>query len=963
MRVLVSLLGVAMCTVSLAQTIGKPVVSALADGTVVQVGAEYVSAPVVPEAIFVDARTRPVVPAWRPGDAIVEIPRGFFDGPAQAAPKPVNPVAVGVDPLAELQRSFDALRTPRAFTAPLINRNGQGNTGVSPPDPTGDVGRDHYIQALNGGGGALYVIYNKADGSVAAGPFSMDGLGTGVCASGLGDPVVMYDELADRWVLTEFTTTAGRALCMYVSATNNPVTTTWNRYTFVMPSFPDYPRYGVWPDAYYVGSNESGSPRPLYAMDRLNMLAGNPATFQRLTTPRLAGFTFETILPADITGSEPPPAGAPGIFMRHRDDEVHNAGSNNPSADFVDLYSLKIDFATPTNTQLVGPTSVAIGEFSSDLAGLTTFNVFPQPNGQRIDAVREVIMQRLGYRRFPTYEALIANFVTDVDAADTGGIRWVELRRTGGITQPWTKYQEGTFAPTDAGGPADRWMGSIAMDSAGNLGLAYSITRQSPAIPPSLRYTGRLASDPLGVMTQTETELVAGGGSQSGSNRWGDYHDMSVDPVDNCTFWFTGEYVPPANAWTTRIASFRHDACGQPTFTLTAPIAEQAVCANTPTQQLPAIELSLGVVSGYSGDADLGFAAPLPTGMTASFTPPTVFLPGTSTLRLNVANTTAPGVKNLTIRASSDRIGRELPLRVFVATGSAPISSLSAPANAAINVALRPVFSWTASAQAQSYVIEASASPDFTTLLFTGTVSGGASNFQPTNPLPTNTVIYWRVRGVNPCGTSANSAVSSFTTIPGPGACVTGQATRMLFADDVEGATSTWTPVSTTGTIPWAISTAQANSPTRSWKGSTPATTSLQSVDLPVSAIPSIARAATLYFSHWRQMEANSTTGCYDGGSLFAAVNGGAFAAVPSAQILQNGGALRPLGNGVQAWCGTAPWEQVIVDGTPYIGQNVQFRFRVSSDTSNAQEGWYVDDVRIQSCLDDLIFANRFEQP
>ena len=943
-----------------AQTVNKSVQFTLSDGTPAQAGAEYVSEMVVPERLTIDARQLTRVPSWRAGDPIVEIPRGFFGDTDRPAPTPVNPVNRGVDPLALLQQSHLTGRSPEAFNTPLINRDGQGNTGVSPPDPSGDVGRDHYIQAINGSGGALYTIYNKGNGTVAAGPFSMEGLGTGVCANALGDPIVMYDELADRWVLTEFSSTAGLALCMYVSTTDNPISTTWNRYTFVMPSFPDYPKYGVWPDAYYVASNESGGPRPLYAMDRAKMLSGQPATFQRLTTPRLAGFGFEVILPADITGSDAPPSGAPGIFMRHRDDEVHNPGSNNPTSDFLDMYSLKVDFNTPANTVLTGPSSIAINEFSSDLAGLSTFSVFPQPNGQRIDAVREVIMHRLGYRRFSTHESLIANFVTDVDAADTGGIRWVELRRTGGITQAWTKYQEGTYALADERGPADRWMGGIAMDSAGNLAMAYSITRQSPAIAPGLRFTGRLASDPLGVMTAGETELVAGGGSQAGSNRWGDYHDMSVDPVDGCTFWFTGVYVPSAS-WSTRIASLKHDACGQPTFTLNAQIADQAVCASNPSNPLPPIALELGVVSGYSGDADLGFANPLPAGITGVFSPSTVFLPGSASLQMNVANSTAPGNKALTIRATSGRIGRELPLRLFVASAIAPVATLNAPANSATDVALRPVFSWTASAQAQSYVVEGSLSPSFATLLFTGTVAGGGNSFQPTVALPANAQIYWRMRGVNPCGSSSNSAVFSFTTVPGPGVCPGGQATRVLFSDSVEGTASSWTPFTTTGTIPWAVSTARANSPTRSWKGSTPGSTSNQSVDLPLTPVPSIARAAWLRFFHWRQMEPNAATGCYDGGSLFASINGAQFAAVPTLQIVQNGATLRPLGSGVPAWCGAAPWEEVIVDATPYIGQDVRFRFRVTSDVSLSQEGWYIDDVRVQACLDDLIFVNRFE--
>ncbi|MGB4858030.1 MAG: hypothetical protein WBP11_01755, partial [Dokdonella sp.] len=142
---------------------------------------------------------------------------------------------------------------------------------------------------------------------------------------------------------------------------------------------------------------------------------------------------------------------------------------------------------------------------------------------------------------------------------DRGGLRWFEVRRTGGIANPWVLYQEGTYAPADAGGQADRWMGALAMDKVGNIALGYSITRQSPAIFPSIRYIGRQATDPLGVMTSAETTLVAGGGSQMGQ-RWGDYHSMGVDPVDGCTFWVAASYMP-GTEWSTRIGSFRFDSC------------------------------------------------------------------------------------------------------------------------------------------------------------------------------------------------------------------------------------------------------------------------------------------------------------------------------------------------------------------------------------------------------------------
>ena len=219
------------------------------------------------------------------------------------------------------------------------------STGVFPPDPTGDVGGGYFVHVYNGGGGALITIYNTADGSVAAGQFSMDGLGSGgPCAQGLGDGVVVFDQLAQRWLLTEFSGHAATRSALYLSDGDNPVVTTWTRYTFNTPSFPDYPKYGVWPDAYYVGANEGPA---VYALDRASMLAGLAATLQRKAVPRLNGLGFQMLPPASVFGSTPPPAGAPGIFIRDNDDERNNPGSNDPNHDFLELFTLTVDWVTP----------------------------------------------------------------------------------------------------------------------------------------------------------------------------------------------------------------------------------------------------------------------------------------------------------------------------------------------------------------------------------------------------------------------------------------------------------------------------------------------------------------------------------------------------------------------------------------------------------------------------------------
>jgi Ca2+-binding RTX toxin-like protein len=441
------------------------------------------------------------------------------------------------------------------FNTPILNFDGQGFSDVYPPDTVGDVGIDHYIQMINSPGGADFTIYNKSDGSVALGPITLSSLAPPGSPGqfGLGDPIVLYDNLADRWLLSEFSDpfwAGGNFLNVYISQTNDPTDNLWHYYSFETPEFPDYPKYAVWSDAYYVSTNESNP--TVYALDRDNMLLGNPARpLQRFEAPRLAGFPFQALTPSDLDG-QAPSVDSSNYYMRHRDDEVHNPGDNDPTQDFLEIWEFNADFDNPDNSTFTQTANIAIAEFDSDLCGLSSFFCFDQPGADTadLDPLREVIMHRLQYRNFGTYETLVGNFVTDVDGTDRGGVRWFELRKSG--SNPWTLFQEGTVAYDED----NRWMGAISMDGDGNIALGYNVSSETTF--PSLRYTGRLATDPLGTMPQGENVLVDGTGSQTGfaANRWGDYSAMSVDPVDDSTFWFTGEYALANGNWATRIGSF-----------------------------------------------------------------------------------------------------------------------------------------------------------------------------------------------------------------------------------------------------------------------------------------------------------------------------------------------------------------------------------------------------------------------
>ena len=439
------------------------------------------------------------------------------------------------------------------FGTPTLNFPGQGFSGVFPPDTDGEVGPNHYVQVINSSNGASVRVFNKSGTLLTT--FRMASLATsGPALAGLGDGMVLYDQLADRWVLMEFTNpNAGPGFAIYVSQTPDPSIGLWNNYFFATTQFPDYPKISVWPDAYYITTNESTP--AIYALDRTNMLVGAPAAaMQRFTVPRLAGLGFQALSPADLDGTTTPAAGDPSLFFRQNDDELNNPGTANAASDFLEIWQFDVDFATPANSSFQQLMSMPVSEFDSDFRRPQGgFGSIPQPNGQLLDPIPEIVMSRSHYRNFGTHETLLGTFVTDTNNQDHAGIRWFELRRVGGGA--WTLFQEGLINPDNI---ISRWMPSIDIDGAGNIAVGYSVSGTTTF--PGMRYTGRLATDPLGTMPQGEFTIINGTGSQNGADRWGDYASLTVDPVDDRTFWFTSEYALANGTWATQIAAFAFGA-------------------------------------------------------------------------------------------------------------------------------------------------------------------------------------------------------------------------------------------------------------------------------------------------------------------------------------------------------------------------------------------------------------------
>ena len=406
---------------------------------------------------------------------------------------------------------------------------------AAPPDTNGVVGATQYVQWVN----LEFAVFNKNTGALVAGPTFGNaiwaGFGGQCQTSNSGDPIVQYDKIANRWVLTQFAVNTTPFLqCVAVSTTSD-ATGTYNRYSFSFGNnFNDYPKLGVWPDAYYISFNMFLNGQTFIgpdacAMDRNAMLAGTAATIQCFQQTS----AFSTLLPSDMDGTIQPAAGEPGFFV--------DFGINK-----LNLWKFHVDFAVPANSTFTGPTALAVTAFTQ---GCNRTCVAQPGTTNRLDMLGDRMMYRLAYRKFVDgHEALVTSHTI------TTGYRWYELRDPNGSP---TVFQQGTFAPDSN----TRWMGSIAMDQNGNIGLGYSVG--SSTVFPSVFFTGRVPGDPAGTM-ETEQLIVNGSGSQTSPTRWGDYSAMTVDPADDCTFWYTQEYSKTTGnfSWNTRIANFKFTGCG-----------------------------------------------------------------------------------------------------------------------------------------------------------------------------------------------------------------------------------------------------------------------------------------------------------------------------------------------------------------------------------------------------------------
>ncbi len=431
---------------------------------------------------------------------------------------PGKGVQFDIDPLVENQKKAANKAGKEALL--VFNANVSPYT---PSDPTGAAGPNHFVGAWNTG----FRIFDKSGNPLTPAA----NLSTLFPGNNMGDPIVLYDVEADRFIITEFDSSPN-GLNVAICQGPDPVNDDWFVYTtgFTTGSFPDYPKFSIWSDGYYVTAN-IGASNKVFVMEREVMLLGNTSQFVALPLTGIATSGFYSPQFFNVTNGDLPPAG--NAYVVYLQDDAWGG----VSTDHLKLWTVNVDWQTTTNSSISAATQIPTAPFISVFDG-GSFNNRPQPAGPNIDVLQATIMNQAQYRRFAGYNSALFNFVVDTDGSsgELAGIRWYELRQYGD-GEPWEIYQEGTYISPNNN--KDAFSGSMAMDMNGNIGMGYTTVSSTEKI--AIYYTGRYANDPLGQMTIDET-LLAQSSTNDPSNRLADYVHLTVDPTNDKTFWHIAEY-------------------------------------------------------------------------------------------------------------------------------------------------------------------------------------------------------------------------------------------------------------------------------------------------------------------------------------------------------------------------------------------------------------------------------------
>ena len=826
---------------------------------------------------------------------------------------------------------------------------------VAPPDTVGDVGPNHYVQATN----VLFRVWDK-NGNPLTPPSRLSGLFNplgGACAlSAKGDPIVLYDPFADRWLISQlgFASTPGVPPyyeCIAVSQTPDP-TGAYYLYAFQTPGneFPDYPKLGVWPDAYYMTVNQFSSGGPFngtgaFAFDRARMLLGDPSASYVYFNLSLTAYPERIggMLPSDFDGLIAPPVGRPNIFAYMTSITFGNV------SDALRLFDFHVDFGNPTNSTFTerpeSPLPVAPFNPTSPTGRADILQPPPSTNTSALDSISDRLMYRLQYRNSPSGESLVMNHTVGAPASTVlgtyrAGVRYYQLKSSGGA---YSIAEQATYAPSDG---LSRWMGNAATDHEGNLAVAFSTSSINQF--PSLAYAGRLASDPPGGLFHGEQTLVAGTGVQTGSTRWGDYSSLNVDPLDDCTFWFTSEYYSAASqagspvGWLTRIGRFKFDQCSTPARgTLQGLVSDAATGA-------PVSGATVQLSNGFSAlsIANGTYLAALTRGIY-----------NVTVSRLGYVPVT---LSNVSIsNGSATTLNVVLSGTPAIAAGSAIVTAESfAPFNGGIDPGESVTVSFTVRNIGAGSTADLSA-----TLLSTGGVLSpdGPQNFGAISPGGSSIRAFtFRADPSLSCGGKLTASLhvqdgSNDLGIVRFDFLLAGN-TITVMAENFDGVTPPALPagwVASNGdgsTVFWTtISIGNIDTPPNGAFVAAPAVVSDKRLD----SVPFLVRsaAAQLSFRH-----ANTLQPGLDGGVLEISIDGGPFVdfllaggtfALNGYTTLMTAGSGNPLA-GRPAWSGTNPLRTTIANlPASAQGKMVKVQWRMGSNSTTASAGWTVDTVTV----------------
>ncbi len=845
---------------------------------------------------------------------LAEVSSGSPDGPGVLRYTP------GQEPKAGIPRNADwvdavAQTANQAGLMPAPIRDFAGlnflNHGAGwPPDTVGDVGPQHYIQAVNISIG----IYDKSTGLLATPALTFNQFfpvlaGTPCDNANRGDPVVLYDPVVGRWLVSDFAwfnqSTGPFYECIAVSQTSDPVTGGWYFYALRADTgdftgyLNDYPKLGVWSDGWYMTANMFQMVAPgtgfgvrLWALDRAAMITGGALREVHFDCMDL---DCASLLPSNLRGALPPP-GSPAYFV-----------SAIPP-DRLNLWQFHVDWTTPGNSTLTGPVVLNVADFAFAPS-------VPQLGSSSVlDSLSPRLMMQLQYRNVSGAESLWANHT--VLSGGVAGVRWYEIRDPGGIP---VVAQQSTYQPDTT----QRWMGSLATDQDGNMAIGYSVS--SASMYPGIRYAGRLAGEIPNSLSQAEAVLLNAGGSQTGINRWGDYSAMSVDPVDDCTFWYTQEYYTTTGTnWQTRIAAFKYPSCGVTKATLSGTVRN--TITNQPVPGAPVVAVSAGQTMSVLADVAGFYSLRL--------------LPGEYTL---TAGPLLPGYPNSSLLAGVPAIAGQTTSRDLFLT---PVPALE-EASVRVDDAGANGNGFPEPGESDLLLYEglrnAGGAPSTNISASLSSLTAGVTidsplvsyaNIAPGNIITNVVPFQFSVGSGVACGADLNfrkvvtDSVDTYTIDFSLNASQPVTRTN-VFTNDVESGSIGWTTGGTIGNT-WSLTTQHAHSPSHSWSDSPAGNYSDNANAYLRTPTYDLSGKRRLRLSAWYRYALEPG---YDYIYLEYSLDGGA--TWGSQPLLSFTGSQND-------------WVFREVDASVLDGRsNIALRYRLLSDSSLNYDGFYVDDIAL----------------